>query len=78
MKLVWRNQQITNMTVPNLQGITLRRNELEIRSDIIVQLVFHQQVLSPDFITRVRIGKYAAGPVRNNYTNLAQKLLKRL
>ncbi len=67
------------MTVPNLLGVTLRRSELEIRSDIIAQIVFRKLVLPPYVITRVRIGKYAAVLVRNNNcTNLAQKLLKRL
>ncbi len=79
MKLVWRNQQITDLTVLNLLGVTLRRNEIEIRSDIIAQIVFRKQVLPPDVITRVRIRKYTTGLVRNNNcTNLAQKLLKRL
>ncbi len=35
-----RKLWITDMSVPNLLGLALRRNELEIRSDIIAQLVF--------------------------------------
>jgi hypothetical protein len=67
---------ITDMSVPNLLGLTLRRGEFEIRSDIIAQPVFHKQVLSPDFLTRVTIGKYAARLVcNNNCTNFAQNLL---
>jgi hypothetical protein len=67
------------MAVPNLLGLTLRHNSLEIRSDIIAQLVFHMQVLPPDVLTMETIGKYAAGLVRNNNcTNFAQTLLNRM
>jgi hypothetical protein len=43
------------MTVPNLVGLMLRHSELEIRSDIITQLVFCKHVLPPDVLTRGRI-----------------------
>jgi hypothetical protein len=57
----------------------LRNSELEIRSEIIAELVFCKQVLTPDVLTRATIGKYAAGFVsNNNCTNFAQKLLNRL
>jgi hypothetical protein len=36
------------MSVTNLLGLTLRCSELEIRSLVITQLVFHKQVLPPD------------------------------
>ncbi len=58
--MVWRLLGITDMSVPNLLGLTLRRSELEIRSDIIAQLVFRKHVLPPDVITMVTIEKYAA------------------
>jgi hypothetical protein len=48
------------MTVTKLLGLMLRRSELEIRSDVIAKLVFHKQVLPPDVLTRVTIGKYVA------------------
>ena len=54
------------MSVPNLPGLMLRRRQLEIRSDILSQLVFRKQVLPPDVLTRLAIGKYAAGLVHNN------------
>jgi hypothetical protein len=54
---------ITDMSVPNLLGLTLRHFEFEIRSDVIAHLVFHKQVLSTDVLTRVTIGKYAVGLV---------------
>ncbi len=67
------------MEVPNLLGLTLKSNELEIRSDIIAQLVFHKQGLPPDVLTRVTIEKYEAWLVRNNNcTNFSQTLLKRM
>jgi hypothetical protein len=67
------------MTVSNLLDFPLRCSELEIRSDIIAQLVFHTQVLPPDVLIRITIGKYAAGLGRNNdCTNPAQNLLNRL
>jgi hypothetical protein len=44
------------MSVANLLGLALRRSELEVRSDIIVQLVFPKQVLPPVVFTRVTIG----------------------
>jgi hypothetical protein len=76
---VWMKFGITYMAVPNQLGLTLRHNDLEIRSDIIEQPVFHKQVLPPDVLTRLTIGKYAAGLVRsNNCTNFAQTLLNRL
>ncbi len=43
------------MTVPNLVGLALRRKELEIRSYIKAQLVFHKQVLQPHVLTSVTI-----------------------
>ncbi len=46
-KMVWRKLAITDMSVTNLLGITHKLSELEIRSDIIPQLVFHKQVLLP-------------------------------
>jgi len=55
-KMVWRKLGITDITVPNLQDLKLRCSELEIRSDIIAQLVFHKQVLPSDVLTRVTIG----------------------
>jgi len=47
-KMLGRNLGITDMSVTNLLGPTLRRSELEIRSNIIAQLVFCKQVLPPD------------------------------
>jgi len=38
---------MADMLVPNLLGLMLRCSELEIRSDIIAQLVFCEQVLPP-------------------------------
>jgi hypothetical protein len=68
-----------DMTVPSLPVLVLRHNELEIRIDIIAQLVFHKQVLPQDVLTRVTIGKYAAVLIHNNgCTNFAQNLLNRL
>ncbi len=50
-------------------------SELEIRSDIIAQLVFYKQVIPPDVLTRVTIGKYVAGLLTNSdCTNFAQNL----
>jgi hypothetical protein len=67
------------MSVTNLLGLTLRCSELEIRGDIIRQLVFRKHVLPPDVLTRVTVGKYAAGLVNNSYyTNIAQSLINRL
>jgi hypothetical protein len=54
------------MSVLYLLGLTLRRSELEIRSDIFSKLFFLNQVLPPDVLTRLAIGKYAAGLVHNN------------
>jgi hypothetical protein len=69
------NKYVNNQSI----GLALRYCELEIRSDTIAQLVFCKQVLKPDVLTRVTIGKYAAGLVSNNYyTNIAQSLLNRL
>ncbi len=67
------------MSVPNLLGLTFRCRELEIRSDIIEQLVFCNQLLPPDVLAMVTFVKYATGPVHNNNcTNFAQNLLNRL
>ncbi len=64
------------MSVTNLLGFTLKPSELEIRSDIIAQLVFHKQVLPPDIFTWVTIGKYATELVNNSdCINFAQNLL---
>ncbi len=49
-----------------LLGLTLRLSELEIMSNIISQLVFYNKVLPPDVLTRVTIGKYATGFIRNS------------
>ncbi len=50
------------ITLPqNMLGLTLRRNELDIRSNILAQLVFSNQVLPPDVLTRVTIGECVAG-----------------
>jgi hypothetical protein len=54
------------MTVPNLLGLTLRCSELEIRSDIIVQLVLSKQGLPTDVLTRLKIGEYGTGLICNN------------
>jgi hypothetical protein len=78
-KMVWRILRITDMTVHNLLSLVLKHNELEIRSDIIAQLVVHKQVLYQDDSTRVTIGKYATGLVcNNNCTDFAQNHLNRL
>jgi len=67
------------MSVTNLLGLTLRHSELQIRSDIIAQLVFHKQVLPTDVLTRITIGEYAAGLVcNNNCITFAQNLINRL
>jgi hypothetical protein len=67
------------MTGPYLLGLTLRHSELQLQSNIIAQLVLHKQVLSPDVLIGVTIGKFVAGLVRNNScTNFAQNLLNRL
>jgi hypothetical protein len=77
--MVWRKLRTTDMSVPNLLLLTLRCNELEMRSTIIAQLVFCEQVLLPEALTRVKIGTYAAGLVsNNNCTNFVQNLLNRL
>jgi len=47
------------MSVPNLLALTLKYNKLEIRSDIIAQLVL-KYVLPPDSLTGVRIWKCVA------------------
>ncbi len=60
-KMVFRKLGITDMTVPNQQSLALRCSELQKRSDIVTQLVFHEQVLPPDVLTRITIGKYVAG-----------------
>jgi hypothetical protein len=74
--MVWRKLWVTYMSVTNLLGFTLKPSELEIRSDVTAQLVFHKQVLPPDILTRVTIGKYATGLVHNSdCTNFAQNLL---
>jgi hypothetical protein len=52
---VWRKLGITDISANNLLGIMLRLSELEIRSDIIAQLVFGQLVLPPEVLTRVAI-----------------------
>ncbi len=63
------------MSVTNLLGPTLRWSVLEIRSDIIAQLVFRK----PDVLARVTIGKYVASLVHNsNCTKIAQSLTNRL
>ena len=64
--MAWRKLEISDTSIPNLLGLTLRCTELEIRSDMIAQLVFHKQVLPPDVFTGVTIGKYVAGLVHNN------------
>jgi hypothetical protein len=78
-KMAWRKLGILDKTVPNLLGLMLKHSELQIRSDIIAQLDFHKQCLPPDVLTRVTIGKCAAGLVHdNNCTNFAQNLLNRM
>jgi len=67
------------MTGPYLLGLMLRHSELQLQSNIIAQLVLHEQVLPPDVLNRITIGKYVARLVRKNYcTNFAQNLLNRL
>ncbi len=56
-KMVLGKLGITYMTVPNLLVLSLRRSELEIRCDIIAQLVFHKQILLLDVLTKVMNGK---------------------
>jgi hypothetical protein len=57
--LLWRKLGIKDMSVPNLLALTLKYNKLEIRSDIIAQLVL-KYVLPPDSLTGVRIWKCVA------------------
>jgi hypothetical protein len=77
--MVWRKLGLTDMTVTNLQGLTLIHGELKIRSDITALLAFPKQVLPQDVLTSVMIGKYAPGLVHiNNCTNIAQSLINRL
>jgi hypothetical protein len=76
--MVWRKLGITGMPVPNLLSLPLRGSELDIRSNIIAQLVFCKQVFPPDVLTRLTIAKYEAGLVhKNNCINFAQNLLNR-
>jgi hypothetical protein len=42
-KMVWRKLGITDMSITNLLGLTLRRSELEIRRNVIA-LVFRKQL----------------------------------
>ena len=47
--------------------------------NVIAQLVFYNQVLPPDVLTRVTLGKCVAGLVHNNKRiNIAQRILNRL
>jgi len=57
--ILWRKLLVIDMYITNLLDFTLKPSELEIRSDVTAQLVFHKQVLPPDILTRVTIGKYA-------------------
>jgi hypothetical protein len=58
---------------------TLRCSELEISSEIITQLFVCKQVSPLSVLTRVRIGKHAAGLAQNsNCTNIAQNPKNRL
>ncbi len=73
-KMVWRKLGITDMSVQSPLDHMIRCSELEIRSDVMAQSVFHKQVF-----TRVTIGKYATGLVCNkNCTNFAKNILDRL
>jgi hypothetical protein len=66
---------ITDIPPPNLLGLALRHCELEMKSDRIAQLILCKQVLSPDVLTRVTIGKYATGLIcNNNCTNFLNRL----
>ncbi len=51
LKNRWKKLGIANMTGLNLLGLTVRLSELENRSNIIAQLVFHKQVLPPGACT---------------------------
>ncbi len=78
-KMVQSKLGKTDMSVTNLLGLTLRCSELEIRRGIIRQLVFCKHVVSPDVLTRVTVGKYAAGLVhKSNCACIAQSLINRL
>ncbi len=78
-KMVLGKLGITDMTVPKLLVLSLRRSELEIRDEIIAKLVFHKQILPADVSTRVMNGKYTAGRTNNNNcTNFAQNLQWRM
>jgi hypothetical protein len=67
------------MTGPYLLGLMLRHSELQLQSNIIAQLVLHEQVLPPDVLIGVTIGKFVVRLIHNNsYTNFAQNLLNRL
>jgi hypothetical protein len=57
--ILWRKLLVIDMYITNLLDFTLKPSELEIRSDVTAQLVFHKQVLPPDILTWVTIGKYA-------------------
>jgi hypothetical protein len=59
-------QRVKKNLPPYLLGLMLGYSELEIKSDIALQLVFRKQVLPPDVLTRVTIGKYFKGLICNN------------
>ncbi len=77
--MVWRKLGSNRYASYHSIGLTLSCSKLEIRSDIIAQLVFCKQVLPPDVLSRVTIGKYVAVLVcNNNCANIVQRLLNRL
>jgi exonuclease III len=52
---------IPNTDISEIIGVSLNLHELEIRSDLVISLVFRMQTMPPDVLIQTTIDKYARG-----------------
>ncbi len=68
-----------HITFNNVLGVSLNLPALEIRSDLIIHLVFRLQIMPPDVLIKTTLEKYAKGlAIKPKIKLLAEKMLRDL
>jgi hypothetical protein len=52
---------IDNNDIPDIVGVDLNKNALEIRADILSYLIFRQHILPPEILVKTTLEKYSKG-----------------
>jgi hypothetical protein len=69
---------INHEEVAEVLGVTLKKQELEIRCDIFNYLVFRQHIIPPEILVRTTLEKYAKGVVSKRGPELVAKRILNL